>query len=151
MSEKAPEFVIYVPGSEQDADDLARHLIERARGAEWKVAIVSMARASLIGTPQKPAASSYISPALPDMIRGLYKGDYSPRSIQSVLDLAAELVEELIDMRAAAGPLSARTFNRDKVIASILSREKRRTDAQIEELIGNVDLVLKHQRLLAAA
>ena len=44
-------------------------------------------------------SATYISPALPSMIRGLYKADLLERSIQTMLDLAADLVQELIDMR----------------------------------------------------
>lgn len=34
------------------------------------------------------------------MIRNLYRGDFRPKSIQDMLDLAADLVQELIDLRA---------------------------------------------------
>lgn len=46
-------------------------------------------------------SETYINPALPSMIRGLYRADLRERSIQNVLDLAADLVQELIDLRAA--------------------------------------------------
>ena len=41
--------------------------------------------------------AKYINPALPSMIRGLYRADLRERSIQNMLDLAADLVQELID------------------------------------------------------
>lgn len=47
-------------------------------------------------------STSYINPALPRMIRGLYKADLREKSIQNMLDLAADLVQELIDMREQA-------------------------------------------------
>lgn len=46
---------------------------------------------------------SYISPNLPSMIRGLYRADLREKSVQNILDLAADLVQELIDIRAAVG------------------------------------------------
>lgn len=45
-------------------------------------------------------SASYINPALPSMIRGLYRADLREKSIQNMLDLAADLVQELIDLRA---------------------------------------------------
>ena len=47
-------------------------------------------------------SATYINPALPSMIRGLYRADLRERSIQNMLDLAADLVQELIDMREKA-------------------------------------------------
>lgn len=46
--------------------------------------------------------AKYINPALPSMIRGLYRADLREKSIQNMLDLAADLVQELIDMREKA-------------------------------------------------
>lgn len=46
-------------------------------------------------------SARYINPKLPSVIRGLYRADLRERSIQIVLDLAADLVQELIDLRAA--------------------------------------------------
>ena len=46
-------------------------------------------------------SATYINPELPGMIRNLYRGDFRPKSIQNMLDLAADLVQELIDLRAA--------------------------------------------------
>lgn len=45
--------------------------------------------------------ATYINPKLPSMIRDLYRADLRERSIQNMLDLAADLVQELIDLRAA--------------------------------------------------
>lgn len=47
-------------------------------------------------------SATYINPKLPSMIRGLYRADLREKSIQNMLDLAADLVQELIDLRAAA-------------------------------------------------
>ena len=49
--------------------------------------------------------STYISPSLPAQIRGLYEADLLPASIQMMLNLAADLVQELIDLKAT--PLDA--------------------------------------------
>lgn len=46
-------------------------------------------------------SAKYINPKLPSMIRGLYRADLREKSIQNMLDLAADLVQELIDLRAA--------------------------------------------------
>ena len=46
-------------------------------------------------------SAKYINPALPSMIRGLYRADLREKSIQNMLDLAADIVQELIDLRAA--------------------------------------------------
>ncbi|MGO1566482.1 MAG: hypothetical protein ACTHXC_00530 [Brachybacterium sp.] len=47
-------------------------------------------------------SATYINPALPETIRGLYKADLREKSIQNMLDLAANLVQELIDTREQA-------------------------------------------------
>lgn len=44
-------------------------------------------------------SASYINPQLPDRVRGLYKADLRERSIQTVLNLAGDLIQELIDLR----------------------------------------------------
>lgn len=46
-------------------------------------------------------SAKYINPKLPSMIRGLYRADLREKSIKNMLDLAADLVQELIDLRAA--------------------------------------------------
>lgn len=48
-------------------------------------------------------SATYINPALPGMIRNLYRDELRPKSIQNMLDLAADLVQELIDLRANQG------------------------------------------------
>ena len=56
---------------------------------------------------QQAARSTYISPALPGMIRDLWKSDPSERSVQTALALAGDLIQELIDLRAATPHLRA--------------------------------------------
>lgn len=46
-------------------------------------------------------SGSFISATLPSIIRGLYRADLREKSVQNILDLAADLVQELIDNRAA--------------------------------------------------
>lgn len=60
-------------------------------------------------------SATYINPALPSMIRGLYRADLREKSIQNMLDLAADLVQELIDMREKADqePSDAESLARD--------------------------------------
>lgn len=48
-------------------------------------------------------SETYISPSLPSMIRGLYDADLREKSVRNMLDLAADLVQELIDLRADQG------------------------------------------------
>lgn len=45
--------------------------------------------------------STYISPNLPGMIRNLWKSDPSENSVRTALKLAGDLIQELIDLRAA--------------------------------------------------
>ena len=45
-------------------------------------------------------SAKYINPKLPSMIRNLHKGDPSMNSVKTMLGLAADLVQELIDLRA---------------------------------------------------
>ena len=47
-------------------------------------------------------SASYINPKLPSMIRNLHKSDPSERSVQVALGLAADLIEELIDLKPRA-------------------------------------------------
>lgn len=47
-------------------------------------------------------SASYINPKLPSMIRNLHKSDPSERSVQAALGLAADLIEELIDLKPRA-------------------------------------------------
>lgn len=46
-------------------------------------------------------SAKYINPKLPGMIRDLHKGDPSMNSVKMMLALAGDLVQELIDLRAA--------------------------------------------------
>lgn len=48
-------------------------------------------------------SAEYINPKLPGMIRNLHKGDLSMNSVKTMLGLAADLVQELIDLRAEQG------------------------------------------------
>jgi len=48
-------------------------------------------------------SAKYINPKLPSMIRNLHKGDPSMNSVKTMLGLAADLVQELIDLRAEQG------------------------------------------------
>lgn len=52
---------------------------------------------------------TYINPKLPSMIRDLYRADLRERSIQNMLDLAADLVQELIDLRDKPVVIERRT------------------------------------------
>ena len=75
--------------------------------AKLRPAYYEHARAALVAAqgaaPQAGSVSksSYISPSLPAQIRGLYRADLRERSIQTMLDLAGDLIQELIDLKAA--------------------------------------------------
>lgn len=47
-------------------------------------------------------STSYINPGLPAMIRGLWKSDPSEASVRTALDLAGDLIQELIDLKPRA-------------------------------------------------
>lgn len=64
--------------------------------------------------------SSYISPQLPAQIRGLYRADLREKSIQTMLDLAGDLIQELIDLRAAP-VLPSSGVDEDK-LAEVIAR-----------------------------
>lgn len=67
--------------------------------------------------PAKSAPkSSYISPSLPVMIRNLWKSDPSENSVRTALKLAGDLIQELIDLKAA---LEAAEAERDSIAASV--------------------------------
>lgn len=71
----------------EEAEHAARAALVAAQGAAPQAESVSK--------------SSYISPSLPAQIRGLYRADLRERSIQTMLDLAGDLIQELIDLKAA--------------------------------------------------
>ena len=50
---------------------------------------------------RRVSKSTYISPRLPAQIRGLYRADLREKSIQTMLDLAGDLIQELIDLKAS--------------------------------------------------
>lgn len=73
----------------------------------WHLNPEEVARAVLAAAagaaPQEPtpAPSKYINPSLPGMIRNLWKSDPSEASVRTALGLAGDLIQELIDLRAA--------------------------------------------------
>lgn len=97
----------------------------------WGERFASQMRAALVAAqgaaPQAESEprSSYISPHLPAQIRGLYRADLREKSIQTMLDLAGDLVQELIDLKAAP-VLPSSGVDED-------AREFRFTDAQWRE------------------
>lgn len=78
-----------------------QHAHLRGQKAEAAAEIVRMMAAS--AAPQEPmsAPSKYINPSLPGMIRNLWKSDPSEASVRTALGLAGDLIQELIDLRAA--------------------------------------------------
>ena len=59
------------------------------------------AAASVAPQAESVPTSKYISPHLPSMIRNLWKSDPSENSVRTALKLAGDLIQELIDLRAA--------------------------------------------------
>lgn len=45
-------------------------------------------------------SAKYINPKMPEMVRNLWRSDPSERSTQIILGLAADLIQDLIDLRA---------------------------------------------------
>ena len=76
------------------------------RGA--RAALVAASRAAQGAAPQAESVpkSTYISPSLPGMIRNLWKSDPSENSVRTALKLAGDLIQELIDLKAAPAPSS---------------------------------------------
>lgn len=83
--------------SEYDGGDVSEFL-EVARAA-----LEAAARAAQCAAPHAGSSptSSYINPSLPGMIRNLWKSDPSENSVRTALKLAGDLIQELIDMKAA--------------------------------------------------
>jgi len=107
--------------TEAQVEAAAREWYEQANGYEtWasasgkhqQVVKVRAARALVAAAGAAPQAESvptskYISPHLPSMIRNLWKSDPSENSVRTALKLAGDLIQELIDLRAAsAQPLN---------------------------------------------
>ena len=57
--------------------------------------------ASVAPLAESVPTSKHISPRLPSMIRNLWKSDPSENSVRTALKLAGDLIQELIDLRAA--------------------------------------------------
>ncbi|MFA5901377.1 MAG: hypothetical protein WC829_19920 [Hyphomicrobium sp.] len=83
-----------------DADH-ALHQVEEIMRAALEAA------AGVAPQAESAPTSKYISPHLPSMIRNLWKSDPSENSVRTALKLAGDLIQELIDLRAASvQPLS---------------------------------------------
>ena len=82
--------------------------IKKAFRESARAALEAAARTAQGAAPQAEGApkSSYISPSLPAMIRNLWKSDPSENSVRTALKLAGDLIQELIDLRAAPVPSS---------------------------------------------
>ena len=101
------------PGVPDAPRRAVRELIAEARGfwgsetheyAECLVSRLADALEAAQGAaPQAESVptSKYISPHLPSMIRNLWKSDPSENSVRTALKLAGDLIQELIDLRAA--------------------------------------------------
>lgn len=68
-----------------------------------RAALEAAARAAQGAAPQAKSVpkSIYISPSLPGMISNLWKSDPSENSVRTALKLAGDLIQELIDLKAA--------------------------------------------------
>lgn len=69
--------------------------------SEYIAKLVLVAAQGAAPQAESVPKSSYINPHLPAQIRGLYRADLREKSIQTMLDLAGDLIQELIDLRAA--------------------------------------------------
>lgn len=63
--------------------------------------------------------SSYINPSLPSMIRNLWKSDPSENSVRTALKLAGDLIQELIDLKAA--PVLPSSTVDEEMIAEVIN------------------------------
>lgn len=78
--------------------------VHSALEVSWSEYIARLVLVAAQGdAPQAESApkSSYISPSLPAMIRNLWKSDPSENSVRTALKLAGDLIQELIDLKAA--------------------------------------------------
>lgn len=71
-----------------------------------------MTEAEKRGWAEGPGGT-YINPKLPSVIRGLHRADPREWSVRNVLNLAADLVQELIDLRAEQGEWEYALAHRD--------------------------------------
>ena len=85
----------------------------------------TLARAALVAAagaaPQAESVptSKYISPHLPSMIRNLWKSDPSENSVRTALKLAGDLIQELIDLRAA--PVQSSSTVDEAALAEVIT------------------------------
>ena len=74
--------------------------------------------------------AKYISPELPGMIRNLYRDHLGEWSIQNMLNLAGDLIQELIDLRASTEEAKAQAWD-EGVTESGLDLD------YLQQLLGN--------------
>ena len=68
--------------------------------------------------------TTYISPSLPGMIRNLWKSDPSERSVRTALNLAGDLIQELIDLRDQPAAEHVEGKQADPTDAEVRAAEK---------------------------
>ena len=88
--------------------------------------------------------SKYISPHLPSMIRNLWKSDPSENSVRTALKLAGDLIQELIDLRAAPVQPSS-TVDEGKLTQAIY--DELMTDDAVSEVWSNGKVMATARRL----
>ena len=81
---------------------------------------------------RRVSKSTYISPRLPAQIRGLYRADLREKSIQTMLDLAGDLIQELIDLKASP-VLPSSGVDEDK-LAEVIARVTDLWDDPLDEV-----------------
>ena len=94
---------------------------EEVRG-EYEAEARATLEAAAGVAPQAESAptSKYISPHLPSMIRNLWKSDPSENSVRTALKLAGDLIQELIDLRAA--PVQPSSTVDEDALAEVIRR-----------------------------
>lgn len=91
--------------------------------------------------------SSYISPSLPGMIRNLWRSDPSENSVRTALKLAGDLIQELIDLRAA--PVLSGGVDEDALVQRIY--DELMTDDAVAEVWSNGKVLATARRLVKFA
>ena len=76
--------------------------------------------------------SSYISPALPGMIRNLWRSDPSENSVRTALKLAGDLIQELIDLKAS--PVLPSSGVDEEKLAEVIARVTDLWDDPLDEV-----------------
>lgn len=113
----------YMTAHERRTDSEVSNEVVYARVDAHRIRAALVAAQGAAPQAESVSRSAYISPSLPARIRGLYRADLRERSVQAMLDLAGDLIQELIDLRTA--PVLSCGVDEDK-LAEVIARVSHR-------------------------